>query len=103
LCHDGTDEAAGLDQPFDIMYNKGISKAGDVLDLGATMGIVENRGAFYSFEGMRLGQGRENAKEFLENSPDIASRIEKTIRDTAAMGPVASMIAPPTTEEDDEE
>ena len=88
---------------FDIMYNKGISKAGDVLDLGATMGIVEKRGAFYSFEGVRLGQGRENAKEFLENSPDIAARIEKIIRETAAMGPIASMIAPQATEEDDEE
>jgi recombination protein RecA len=88
---------------FDIMYNKGISKAGDVLDLGATMGIVEKRGAFYSFEGMRLGQGRENAKEFLESSPDITARIEKTVRETAAMGPIASMIAPQVTEEDDEE
>jgi recombination protein RecA len=52
---------------------------------------------------MRLGQGRENAKEFLESSPDIAARIEKTVRETAAMGPIASMIAPQATEEDDEE
>ncbi|MDQ1301959.1 MAG: recombination protein RecA [Chloroflexota bacterium] len=88
---------------FDIMYNKGISKAGDVLDLGATMGIIEKRGAFYSFEGMRLGQGRENAKEFLENSPDVARRIEDAVRTTAATGPIASMIAPPTSSEDEEE
>jgi recombination protein RecA len=88
---------------FDIMYNKGISKAGDILDLGATMGIVEKRGAFYSFEGTRLGQGRENAKEFLENSPDVAARIEEAVRAAAAMGPVASMIAPATSEDDDEE
>ncbi len=87
---------------FDIMYNKGISKAGDILDLGATMGIVEKRGAFYSFEGMRLGQGRENAKEFLENSPDIARRIEGTVRSTAAAGPIVSMVAPQTGSEDDE-
>ncbi len=87
---------------FDIMYNKGISKSGDILDLGATMGIVEKRGAFYSFEGIRLGQGRENAKEFLENSPDIARRIEEAIRVAAAMGPVESMIAPPTAEDEDE-
>jgi recombination protein RecA len=87
---------------FDIMYNKGISKAGDVLDLGATMGIIEKRGAFYSFEGMRLGQGRENAKEFLENSPDVARRIEDAVRAAAAMGPIASMIAPQTGSEDDE-
>jgi recombination protein RecA len=88
---------------FDIMYNKGISKAGDVLDLGATMNIIEKRGAFYSFEGMRLGQGRENAKEFLENSPDVARRIEDAVRATAAMGPIASMIAPQPASEDDEE
>jgi len=88
---------------FDIMYNKGISKAGDVLDLGATMGIVEKRGAFYSFEGMRLGQGRENAKEFLENSPDVSRRIEDAVRSAAAMGPIASMITPPAGGEDDEE
>ncbi len=87
---------------FDIMYNKGISKSGDILDLGATMGIVEKRGAFYSFEGIRLGQGRENAKEFLENSPDIARRIEDAIRAAAAMGPVESMIAPATAEDEDE-
>ncbi len=87
---------------FDIMYNKGISKSGDILDLGATMGIIEKRGAFYSFEGMRLGQGRENAKEFLENSPEIAQRIEAAIRAAAAMGPVPGMIAPTTADEDDE-
>lgn len=87
---------------FDIMYNKGISKSGDILDLGATMGIIEKRGAFYSFEGMRLGQGRENAKEFLENSPEVAQRIEAAIRAAAAMGPIPSMIAPATADEDDE-
>jgi len=88
---------------FDIMYNKGISKVGDILDLGATMNIIEKRGAFYSFEGMRLGQGRENAKEFLDNSPDVARRIEDAVRTAAAMGPIASMIAPQPANEDDEE
>lgn len=65
---------------FDIMYNKGISKSGDLLDLGTNLGIIEKRGAFYTFEGTRLGQGRENAKEFLENSPEIARRIEAATR-----------------------
>jgi recombination protein RecA len=78
---------------FDIMYNKGISKAGDVLDLGASMGIIEKRGAFYSFEGTRLGQGRENAKEFLETTPAISHRIEEAIRATAAAAPVAGLMA----------
>ncbi len=78
---------------FDIMYNKGISKSGDLLDLGATMEIIEKRGAFYTFEGTRLGQGRENAKEFLENSPEIAQRIETAIRSASALaaGPVVEL------------
>jgi recombination protein RecA len=73
---------------FDIMYNKGISKSGDLLDLGANMGIIEKRGAFYSYDDLRLGQGRENAKEFLENSPATAQRIEAAIRSAASMIPV---------------
>jgi recombination protein RecA len=88
---------------FDIMYNKGISKSGDLLDLGATMNIIEKRGAFYSFEGMRLGQGRENAKEFLENSPEIARRIEDAVRSAAAMAPVSGMVVPDTGDGDDED
>lgn len=87
---------------FDIMYNKGISKAGDLLDLGATMGIIDKRGAFYSFQDTRLGQGRENAKEFLEQQPAIAQRIEEAIRAAAAMAPVqAAVVAADDT--DDEE
>ncbi len=74
---------------FDIMYNKGISKAGDLLDLGTNLGIIEKRGAFYTFEGTRLGQGRENAKEFLENSPEIAQRIETAIRNASMVAPEA--------------
>ena len=73
---------------FDIMYNKGISKAGDLLDLGANLGIIEKRGSFYTYQSTRLGQGRENAKEFLENSPDIALQIETAIRSDALMTPV---------------
>ena len=78
---------------FDIMYNKGISKSGDLLDLGTTMEIIEKRGAFYTYEGTRLGQGRENAKEFLENSPEIAQRIEAAIRSASvlAAGPVVEL------------
>ncbi|MCX7707545.1 MAG: recombinase RecA [Anaerolineae bacterium] len=78
---------------FDIMYNKGISKSGDLLDLGTNLGIIEKRGAFYSFEGTRLGQGRENAKEFLENSPEIAQRIEAAIRAASAFAPVPVVAA----------
>jgi len=88
---------------FDILYNKGISKEGDLLDLGVNMGIIEKRGAFYSFDGVRLGQGRENAREFLENSPEVASKIEAAIRGTAT--PVLEPATPlsPDVEEDREE
>jgi recombination protein RecA len=86
---------------FDIMYNKGISKSGDLLDLGTAMNIIEKRGAFYSFDETRLGQGRENAKEFLEGSPAIAVRIEAAIRDQAAMAPVQVAVASEADEDAD--
>ncbi len=73
---------------FDIMYNKGISKSGDLLDLGANMGIIEKRGAFYNFNDTRLGQGRENAKDFLEGNPVMAQQIEDAIRAKASLAPV---------------
>jgi recombination protein RecA len=88
---------------FDIMYNRGISKEGDLLDLGSTMGVVEKRGAFYSFNNMRLGQGRENAKEFLEGSPDIAMQIEAAVREAASMVPVQAIEIPDGAGEDDQE
>jgi len=86
---------------FDIMYNKGISKSGDLLDLGVTMNIVEKRGAFYSFDNTRLGQGRENAKEFLENSPALADRLEAVIREKSVASPVQGMVALPDDTEDE--
>ena len=65
---------------FDIMYNEGISKSGDVLDLGTEQDIIQKRGAFYSFGETRLGQGRENAKDFLQQHPALATEIEAVIR-----------------------
>jgi recombination protein RecA len=66
---------------FDIMFNLGISKMGDLLDLGANQGILKKAGAFYSYGETRLGQGRENSKEFLTHHPEIAASIEARIRD----------------------
>jgi recombination protein RecA len=66
---------------FDIMYAEGISKSGGLLDVGTEMGIVRKTGAFYSFSDMRLGQGRENAKEFLRQNVAVAQEIEQQIRD----------------------
>jgi len=65
---------------FDIMYNEGISKVGDLLDLAVQMEIIAKRGSFYSYGETRLGQGRENSKEFLRQNPDLAAEIESIIR-----------------------
>jgi recombination protein RecA len=73
---------------FDIMYNEGISKAGDVLDLATQLEIVQKRGAFFSYGDVRLGQGRENSKEFLRQNPDIMLEIETTIRQKALGGEI---------------
>ncbi|HET7036503.1 MAG TPA: recombinase RecA [Thermomicrobiaceae bacterium] len=68
---------------FDIMYNEGISKAGSVLDVGTDLGIVRKSGAWYYLEEERLGQGRENAKEFLKANPDVMGEIEGRIRESS--------------------
>lgn len=65
---------------FDILYGSGISKEGELVDLGAELGIVEKSGAWYSLDGDRIGQGRENTKEFLREHPEVAARIEERIR-----------------------
>ncbi len=70
---------------FDIMYGEGISKEGELIDLGAKAGVVEKSGAWFSFDSVRLGQGRENAKAFLKTSPEIADRIERAIRENAGL------------------
>jgi recombination protein RecA len=69
---------------FDIMFGQGISKDGDLLDLGAEMGIIKKNGAFFSFGETRIGQGRENAKEYLRQHHDMAQDIERQIRTTAS-------------------
>ena len=69
---------------FDLMYGKGISKVGELVDLGAKAGVVEKSGAWYAYKGEKIGQGRENAKIYLEKNPNVAAEIEKVIRDKAA-------------------
>ncbi len=71
---------------FDVMYNEGISKAGDVLDLATQLEVITKRGAFFSYGDVRLGQGRENAKEFLRQNLDLAGEIETVIRQKALGG-----------------
>ncbi len=70
---------------FDIMYGEGISKVGELVDLGVKAGIVEKSGAWFSFDSQRLGQGRENAKTFLKTNPDVANKIEMMIRQNQAV------------------
>merc|ERR1712085_95015 len=70
---------------FDLMYGKGISKVGELVDLGAKAGIVEKSGAWYAYKGEKIGQGRENAKIYLEENPNIAAEIEKVIREKAGV------------------
>ena len=66
---------------FDILYNQGISKEGELIDMGVAHGFVEKSGAWYSYKTDRIGQGRDNVREFLKENPDIAASIEKEIRD----------------------
>ncbi|HEY9213737.1 MAG TPA: recombinase RecA [Ancylobacter sp.] len=70
---------------FDIMYGEGVSKMGELIDLGIKAGVVEKSGAWFSHDSQRLGQGRENAKTFLKQNPDLAGRIEATIRQNAGL------------------
>jgi len=70
---------------FDIMYGEGISKHGELVDLGVKAGVVEKSGAWFSFDSTRLGQGRENSKAFLKANPEVAAKIEKAIRENSGL------------------
>ena len=85
---------------FDIMYNEGISKVGDLIDLASQLGIVEKRGSFFSYGDVRIGQGRENSKEFLRQNPALADEIETIIRQRASGGEMVLPLATGTTSEE---
>ncbi len=87
---------------FDIMYGEGISKTGELVDLGVKAGIVEKSGSWISYNGERIGQGRENAKTFLKENPKIAAELERAIRANAGLI-VEKMLANPDAGEDDGE
>src|SRR5881227_1822288 len=70
---------------FDIMYGEGVSKTGELIDLGVKAGVVEKSGAWFSYDSQRIGQGRENAKLFLKQNPDAAEKIEQAIRENAGL------------------
>jgi len=72
---------------FDILYGEGISREGSLIDIGVDAGIVRKSGAWYTYEGDQLGQGKENARTFLKDNPDLANEIEKRIKETLGIGP----------------
>jgi recombination protein RecA len=87
---------------FDIMYGEGISKTGELIDLGVKAGIIEKAGAWISYDGDRIGQGRENAKVFLKDNPKVAAAIEKAIRENAGLIVDKLLIEEATAAEDGE-
>ncbi len=70
---------------FDILFDEGISRAGEILDLGVEKGIVEKSGSWFSYGGQRMGQGRESARDYLKNNPDIAQEIERKIKEASGL------------------
>ena len=84
---------------FDIIYGEGVSREGDLLDLGATHNVVEKSGSWFSYKGERIGQGRENARQFLKDNPDIRTRIDTELRKTLGLtkSVEAESPAPPPT------
>ena len=86
---------------FDIMYGEGVSKIGEILDLGVKAGLVEKSGAWFSYDSIRIGQGRENAKTYLKENPEVCDRLEKAIR-SRTEGLAEEMMAGPTDEDDAE-
>lgn len=73
---------------FDIIYGKGISKAGEIVDMGVELNILDKSGAWYGYQGTKIAQGRESAKQFMEDNPEVASEIEAKIRNAVAAGNV---------------
>jgi recombination protein RecA len=88
---------------FDIMYGEGISKTGELLDLGVKSGVVEKSGAWFSYDSQRMGQGRENARQFLKDNPQIADTIEKGVRESAGLLSEALLAGPEDGEADSDD
>ena len=79
---------------FDIIYGVGISREGSLVDMGVEHGIVRKSGAWYTYEGDQLGQGKENARAFLRDNPDLADEIEKRVKEKLGVGPVVDADLP---------
>ncbi len=88
---------------FDIMYGEGVSKMGEILDLGVKAGIVEKSGAWFSYDSQRLGQGRENSKSFLRENPEMTAKIEAAIRQNSGLIAEQILVGSPERDADGEE
>jgi recombination protein RecA len=88
---------------FDIMYGEGISKMGEIIDLGVKAGVVEKSGAWFSYDSQRIGQGRENAKAFLKANPDVAAKIEAMVRQNSGLIAEKILAGEDSSEDDDED
>jgi len=86
---------------FDIMYGEGVSKTGELIDLGDKAGVVEKSGSWFSYDGTRIGQGRENAKTYLREHPEVAQAIEQKVRENA--GILAATLDGSKSEDDEED
>ena len=85
---------------FDIMYGQGISKLGEIIDLGVKAGVIEKSGSWFSFNSQRIGQGRDNAREFLKANPDIAAEIESAVRGNAGVKIEEELLVGPPDEDE---
>lgn len=91
---------------MDILYGEGISRSSELLDLSVERDLIKKSGAYYSYKGERIGQGRDNARRYLLENPDIYEELEKAIRETFTKGdqePVSAYVAVEEPEEDDDE
>ena len=85
---------------FDVMYGQGVSKTGELIDLGIKVGSVEKSGSWFSYKDIRIGQGRENAKNYMAQNPEVAAELEQTIRQTAGISGAAALLDEDRTIED---
>ena len=88
---------------FEIMYGTGISREGEIIEIGSAQGIIDKSGSWYSYNGERIGQGKDNAREFLRENPDMAREIENKIRESLGVNAMADAVAPGVAEVADEE
>lgn len=86
---------------FDIIYNEGISKVGELIDIGAKLGVIDKAGAWYAFKNEKIGQGRESAKQFLKENPDIADEIQSLILDSSGINAAADVFKGSEAESED--